>query len=200
MKIDIIIRPHTSTDASVELYQKYRDQVPDTYSEVSYTTIKRIQAEALYGNYLDKAETAEFFDKIILVHTEPVSTYPKYLYLPDWSADEDTKFTELFSYQNCTSAIKAITEDAGAKLLYHDISNGNCNPELVFEIPNSVSAEILFFLLTGQKLKKDIPTDQVIAFMLRDGECSFEKDQDDFQVNDILDMIKKNDHANLINK
>lgn len=129
-----------------------------------------------------------------------MSTYPKYLYLPDWCTDEDTKFTELFSYQNCTSAIKDITEDAGAKLLYHDNSNCNCNPELVFEIPNSVSAEILFSLLIGRKLNKDIPNDQVLSLAWENGEYYYGTDEEEWTIEDIHNFLKDEEDSNLVGK
>ena len=148
---------------------------------------------------MDKAETAEFFDKIILVHTEPVSTYPKYLYLPDWCTDEDTKFTELF-YIPTPDAIKVVVEDIGSHLLYHDHQNCNYNPELVFSVDNEEATKKLFFLLTGQELKKEIPNDQVIALSWSNGEYYYGTDEEEWTIDDVLNFIKNNEDSNLVGK
>lgn len=128
-----------------------------------------------------------------------MSTYPKYLYLPDWCADEDNAFTNLFYIPNA-EVVKVVTEDAGAKLLYHDNSNGNCNPELVFEIPNEDTAKKLFFLLTGQNLNKDIPTVQVISLAWENGEYFYGPDDEEWTEYDILSVVENNKNFNLVNK
>jgi hypothetical protein len=128
-----------------------------------------------------------------------MSNYPKYLYFPDWSADKDNAFTNLFYIPNA-EGVKVVTEDAGAKLIYHDNSNCNCMPELVFEFPTEDAAKKLFFLLTGQELKKDIPNVQVLSLAWVNGEYFYGPDDEEWTEYDILNVVENNKNYNLVNK
>lgn len=68
-----------------------------------------------------------------------MSTYPKYIYFPDFVRDcADTEFTKTF-YMEDHSKTSEMCSEMGVRVLSHYQCNCNYNPELWFKVPNMES-------------------------------------------------------------
>jgi hypothetical protein len=126
-----------------------------------------------------------------------MSTYPKYLYIPDWCSDEETPFSKLF-YNKDSKELKEATEATQAKLLYLDPDNCNGNPELVFEFQTEESLHKFLKICVNAESKKPIPEEQILILGWNTTEGYYWSTDEEYTDFDILNFIHNNQDTNTV--